>query len=897
MTQQDVLAKHKGKPPSMRIHLHKAHFRINDSQETLPYQGPMQELLYALRRRVIPQNMLDDLYAIETPFYDNCLIVEVHDYRSAGVKPKDETNSTGEGGSSAFSIHNYNNFITPSPFVPYPSPKPDIKAINKDEPSKNGDAKEDKENMPAPGQNGTSQKQPGGAKIFTVVLFPTPQTHLADIELLANTPMPDIATLKRMQAAGRAGGVPPTPLSAMPPTPTFPSGPGPKRQKMCVDDSNIHEFEAEVYNATCPKLYLEPTKSLQESQAIMDAITHPNNKNLAPARKTRKRTTAELAADEAEAQDLQRFMLAGDEQQATMGSTATGNDEGAARAAANSQTFSRFKTIATIRANHEEAERRKKEEDARNAAAKRQAQADAEAQKRRDMEANRQQAEVQERQQQLLRQQQEQRAHLQNQLQQNEALRAVATAQNSMSNVNAAPVSQAPQAATQPHFSPVVRQHTPMGPATASPHIGGQTSMPIGGTPMVPTGSNQPIASPARPPSTVSHHPNSMARTASQPHNNMSRTGTPQMMQGTPAMPNRNMTPTPSRMNQTSPSLGMQGQTPMNVMNTMNTPQPGQNMTPEAMQQLQATRQMQALRMQQMAAAQGGTSGHQQLQQMALNKAAMHISQQGVPPGQNPQAYRQQLAQQYFRQLSQSQQQQAMQNMSPQGGMLQGGAQQQQGMGVNLSSMNLQQLRQQYATRKQHLMSNYGAGNIPPQFVQQMQQLEQAIKQRADQQTQQAQQVQQSHMQQQQMNSAQQMNGMQNVQNPGQMQQMQQYQQMLQTQRQNQARQQQMMAMQQRAMAQGGQIPQGMMNNMQGMNMGNMQAMQNMQGMNMAQMNHMQGMQGGQGMQGMQGMNMGQMNQQQMQQMMMMRHAQQQAQRMGQQGQQGGDNMPGWNGV
>ncbi|KAJ4373253.1 hypothetical protein N0V83_003547 [Neocucurbitaria cava] len=897
--QEDILAKHKGKPPSLRVHLHPKHFRINDSQETLSYASPMRELLQAIRDKVVPHNMTEDLYAIDTPWYDNCLIVEVHDYRSSGVKPKDDTNSTGDGGTSAFSIHNYNNFITPSPFAPFPSSKPTAKPAPVDAQSKDVGNKEDKENMPAPGQNGALQKQPARAKVTTVVLFPTPQSHLTDIQLLTTTPMPDMATLKRMQAAGRAAGMPPTPMTGVPPTPTFPTGPSPKRQKMVLDDSNVHEFEAELYNATCPKLYLEPTKSFGESLALMEALTHPNNQNPAPARKARKRTTAELAADEADAATLQRFMLAGDEQQATMAATASGNDEGAVRAAANSQTFSRFKTLATIKANHEEAERRKKEEDARIAQAKRQAQVEAEAQKRRDMETNRQQAELLERQQQqqqLMRQQAQQAQLQQNQTQQNEALRAATHAQQMSNAAAAAQMAQTPQSATQPQFSPVVRQQTPMTAATASPHVSGQASHPMGGTPMVATASNHAIASPARPPSTVSHHP--MARTVSQ-QQNVSRTGTPQMVQGTPVMnsvmPNRNMTPTPSRMSQSSPSMAMQGQTPMMVQ----TPQPGQNMTPEAMQQLQTQQRMQQLRMQQQMQ-QSMSPGNGQLQQLAIQKATMHIQQQGVPQGQNAQAYRQQLAQQYLRQLTQQgqqqhqQAQQAMQNMSPQGGIPQGGMQPQ---GMNMANMTIQQMRQHYNQRKANLLQTYGGQNVPAQYIQQMQQLELAIKTRE----QQAQQAQQQQMLQQQMNAGQmpgQMNGMQNGQNPMQMQQ---YQQMLQQQRANQARQQQMMAMRQQALQQGGQIPPGMMNNMQGMNMGNMNGvnmgnMGNMQGMNMAQMQGMQGMGGVQGAQGMQGMNMGQMNQQQVQQMMMMRQAQQQAQRMGQPGQQGGGDM-GWSGV
>lgn len=920
-TQQDILAKHKGKPPSLRVYLHPKHFRLNDSQETLSYASPMRELLQAIKDKVVPHNMVEELYEFNTPWYDNCLIVEVHDYRSSGVKPKDDANNTGEGSTNAFSIHNYNSFITPSPYAPFPVNKPEQKPTQPPAQSKDGDAKEDKENMPAPGQNGTPNKQAGLGKVRTVVLFPTPLSHLADIQLLATTPVPDMAALKRMQAQGRAAGMPPTPLTGVPSTPTFPNGPSPKRQKMVLDDSNLHEFEAEVLNNTCPPLYLEPTKSFGESLALMDAITHPNNKNPAPPRKTRKRTTAELAADEAEAQGLQRFMLAGDEFQSVMAAAATGNDDNAVRAAANSQTFARFKTIANIRANHEENDRRKKEEDARIAQAKRQAQMEAELQRKRELES-RQQAEVAERQQAALRQQAQHQAQLQQnqlqqtQLQQNEALRAAAAAQHQMASAAAAQVTQTPQSATQSQFSPTIRQQTPMTASAASPRVGGQASHPIGGTPMVPSASNQAINSPARPPSSISHHQNQMARSISQ-QQNPSRTGTPHIVQGTPvmnpSMPNRNMTPTPSRMNQNSPSMAMQGQTPM----MMQTPQPGQNMTPEAMQQLR----VQQMRMQQLQQ-QGGSPGNQQqqMQQMAFQKAQQHIQQTGVPPNQNPQAYRQQLAQHYFRQLQQQhqnqqqqQQQMGMQNMSSQGAMPQNAMPQQ---GMAFANMSLQQMRLRYQQQKATVMQNYSnTQSIPPQIMQQMQHMELQIKQREQREQQQAQMAQMQNGMGNQMNGGQ-MGGMQNA-NPANPMQMQQYQQLLQQQRQAAANQNRIMQMRQQAMANGGQLPQGMMGNMnamggmqgtmQGMNaMGNMG---NVQGMNMGQMGQMNGgmggmqngqmntgMQGMQNMQGMQGMNqMNQMNQQQMQQMMMMRQAQQQAQRMGQPGgQQGGD--MGWTG-
>ncbi|OSS48964.1 hypothetical protein B5807_06842 [Epicoccum nigrum] len=873
-TQETILARHRGKLPSMRVYLYPNHFRINDSQETLTYASPMRELLTAMREKKLPHNMLDELHGNGTPFYDGCLIVEVHNYRNNAVKPKDSANSAADDSKTAFSIHNNNNFITPSPYGAHPSNKVDPKANGTAAPAKEAADKDDKENMPAPGVNGSSQKQPAtGPTVTTVVLFPSTQSHLVDMSILATTPATDTAALKRMQA----GRVPPTPLTAVPPTPTFSAGPSPKRQKMMLDDTNVHEFEAEMLNATCPKLYLEPTKSFAESIALMDAMTHPNNKNPPPERKSRKRTTAELAADEADAQNLQSFMLAGDEQQATLNTTTAGGDEGAVRAAANTMSFARFKTLASIKANREEADRRKKEEDARQAQAKRQAQLESEAQKRRDMEANRQQAEIQEQRQQLLRQQQAQQQILQqNQMQQNEALRAAQAAQ--MSNAAAAQISQTPQSATQNQFSPGVRQNTPMA-AAASPRVGGQVTHPMGGTPMAATASNHAIASPARPPSSISHHP--MARTASQQQGSMSRTNTPQMMQGTPvmntAMPNRNMTPTP-RMSQGSPSLQVQGATPI-----MMTPQT-QNMTPETMQALQAQqnqqRMQQILRQQQLQNQQMNSMspGGQSLQQMAMRKAQMHIQAQGIPNGQNPQLYQQSLAQNYFQQFKQQQavqqqnQQHATNQMSPQGP--QNPMPNQQG-GNNMANMSIPALRNQYTQRRQQLLATFGQ-QIPQQHVQQMSQLENLIRSKEQAQ------IQAQQMGQNQMNINQ---GMQNQgpagQNPIQMQQ---YQQALLTQRAQAQRNDQILRFRQQAMQNGGQMPQGMMNNMQGMNMGNMGNMNmgNMQGMNMQQMQ-----QNMQGMQGMQGMNMGgQMNQQQMQQMMMMRQAQaQQAQqRMQQQG-------------
>jgi transcription factor SPT20 len=70
-TQQDILAKFKGSPPSLRVYLHPNHFRINDSQETLSYASPMRELITHIREKTIPHNMLDEFYSNGIPFYDS----------------------------------------------------------------------------------------------------------------------------------------------------------------------------------------------------------------------------------------------------------------------------------------------------------------------------------------------------------------------------------------------------------------------------------------------------------------------------------------------------------------------------------------------------------------------------------------------------------------------------------------------------------------------------------------------------------------------------------------------------------------------------------------------------------------------------------------------------------
>ena len=86
-----------------------------------------------------------------------------------------------------------------------------------------------------------------------------------------------------------------------------------KGEKTELDASNIHAAEGQILRATNAPLMLEPTKTAEETIALLEAMTHPKHAEAPPQPKTRKRTVAEMAADEALAAETERFMLVADE--------------------------------------------------------------------------------------------------------------------------------------------------------------------------------------------------------------------------------------------------------------------------------------------------------------------------------------------------------------------------------------------------------------------------------------------------------------------------------------------------------------------------------------------------------------------------------------------------------
>ncbi|KAF2085457.1 hypothetical protein K490DRAFT_75094 [Saccharata proteae CBS 121410] len=734
MTDEYILQKFQGHPPSLIIHLHQHHFRFEHQDGNFPYSSPMRPFLQHVREGTIPHFMLEEMFRASVPFYEGCLIVQIVDHRSTDAKTQTGP-STATGGSKVapFSVHAYNSFITPSPFVPYPSPP---KQGSDSPSSKSGlqkssvEPSENKENAPVQSQTGMSTQKAASKtpKVATKVLFPTATSLQAEVELLANLPMPDMSAARRQQsrtAATPGSAQPPTPLTSVPPTPSSSSRLA-KRQKMVLDETNIHEFEAHVINLTAPALYLDPAHSMLESQDIIEATSHPLNKNAPPAPKTRKRTTAELAADEAASAAEQSFMLFGDSQPGASAGQVSGEGETMRTGAPFEPRFSRFKTLENIKIAHEENERVKKEEEARQAQVKRQQQIDADEARRRDVATVEHNRIMMQRQQAAQAQAQAQQAAEQQRMRAQAAQQAQQAAQaQAQSNMMPNPQhAQFQQSTSQPpQGSPMLRQQTPM---QGSPVMNGNpvVNHAMGGVPMAQSTSSQ-AGSPPRPGSAVPHAmpmARQMSRQQSSQHPGSAH-GTPQMIQGTPHMGQavpvtRHMTPQPTRMNpHGSPVAGMQG-TPMMMQNSQMHPS---GMTQQQFMQLQYQRQQQA---RQQAAGFHGSPGQQMSpEQMnafrAQQQAQQHAQAQAQLAQQNHGSSAGTPTPQFTAQMARNQ-------MSSSGSPVPG--QQRPGTGhapngmpanMNPAQMNPAQLQQLKARHQQQQMINrirqHYNGNIPDQ--------------------------------------------------------------------------------------------------------------------------------------------------------------------------------------
>jgi transcription factor SPT20 len=548
----------------------------------------MGKFIEHLRARTLPHDILEYLIEASVPFYDGCLIVQVHDHKSLAQTTKAVAKASSNSNAVVpLSIHNYNQCLTPSPYVPFPKEELSTEHGGAAKDASNSKEKQedrDKETMPAPAQplDSTATKEAAKAKIYTIVLLPTPESLQMDLRITGSTPKGDGKGVHDTPSLAP----PSTPLSLVPPTPTASSMPPPanrrqKKEKMELDSGTIYAVEGQILLCTTAPLLLEPTRNAEETIRLLEAHAHPKHLDPPPQPKTRKRTIAEMAADEAAAADQERYMLALDDRLSGNASAASGASAADGEAQTNATTFEprfeRFKVIESIKRDHAEkkeqekikqlendrrlqlqrqeqvaqaqkqqaeAERQRREAAlrenqmrqeaqrqqlaARNAAAAAAAQNQQQQQQQQAQQAAQQQAQQQQQQQQQQAQPpQTQHAHpAQNAMAPNMPNGVPAVGQNAMANNM--------QGTAQPRFpsqmaqaaaasSPVVRQGTPQN----------MSSPMVGSVPMQQTNSNM-ATSPPRPSSVIQNGQMSVPMA-----HNMSARGSQQSHpSGTPRMPN-----------------------------------------------------------------------------------------------------------------------------------------------------------------------------------------------------------------------------------------------------------------------------------------------------------------------------------------------------------------------
>ncbi|KAI0806556.1 hypothetical protein GGR55DRAFT_653223 [Xylaria sp. FL0064] len=722
-----ILKKFAGCPPSLIIHLHPTHFRFDQQDGIFPYKSPMRVFLDHLHTRTIPHDLLPDFTDAGVPFYEGCLIVQIHDHKSVAqakevARPASKSNS-----SVPFSIHNSNPYITPSPYAPFP--KENLNTADQGPPNpnksnpKDGDP-ENKENGDTPNSDLTSRdsKEPSKAAVYTVVLHPTPESLHKDLMIKATTPK---GSAEVKAGTDTSTMPPPTPLSAVPPTPSVGTMPPPpkrqKRDKMEISGSEFYDVESQILLATTAPLHLEVPKSKEDAIALIGQLSDPKHSEPPPKPKIRKRTVAERAADKALAEEQEKFMLTYDERLSAnsfnQGTTDSADGTGSSGASSFEPRFERFNTLFVIKKEHaekKEQERLRTLENERKIALQKQQQA-AEQQQQQQQQQRQQAAELeakrreeaartaanmriaqdnnvqrqmlaQQRAQQAQAQQQQQQAQQQQQQQQQQQAQpqAAAAAAHSPQNPQMNNVPQAPHghpmqngamsnglsngmlAAQAQRFAQGASQAPVSSPIVRQNTPQNMSSPMVGNVPMSQTNSGM-GGSPPRPSSVVQNQvPISvpMAVSRSQRGSQQSHpSNTPRMPSATPQMPHG----TP--INRPMPTPRMTQASPPPGMMAHGSPM-GQNMHMghQNMGQPIAQQQMLAAQMaaQQQQARQRAVQQHQQNQQL-----------QAMMNGQNPQLQQQLQQQQQMYQQQHLRQQMMQQLGNPQNPAMLNHAQQQ----------------------------------------------------------------------------------------------------------------------------------------------------------------------------------------------------------------------------
>jgi transcription factor SPT20 len=587
-----ILKRYRGCPPSLILHLHPTHFRFDQQEGSFSYKSPMRILIEHLKLRTIPHDLVEFFYESNIPFYEGCMIVQVYDHKSTASSQASNQVNAGPGRAVPFSIHNYNQHLTPSPWVPFPFDSLE-NGDNEELVKPKSSEQKDKENMPAPSFPNDGQRSKSGAlakkpNISTIVLHPTIVTKNADLIIKAADGRSGVVDGRGDSRQDTNGGgplsatVPPTPSTAVPSTPQTSMAPPAKRQKKSKTDlegSNFHVLESQITFAITAPLSLDPVSSAAESAALLADLAHPMHSEKPPSPKTRKRTVAEMAADEALAVSQERYMLCLDERLSSSTTGAQGganpaDGDGQAGGAAFEPRFERFKTLENIKVKIEET---KKAEKVRLAEVDRRA--------TQDKERERLKAESEKRETDKMRQQAMQQDATRRQQEAHRRGMAAASQQPQSNLAGLPPQVQPPHAHPPPNnimpngiqaqpqrfhqqhvsqaqnSSPIIRNGTPQ--SNSSPTVNN-----MGNIPMQHSTSSM-GGSPARPGSVVQQNhsqiggPTGHVMTAQR--SQQSHAGTPRMTSATPNIQstplNRPMSQTP-RMSQASPLQGQMAQAP-----------------------------------------------------------------------------------------------------------------------------------------------------------------------------------------------------------------------------------------------------------------------------------------------------------------------------------------------
>ena len=665
----------------------------------------------------------------------DCLIVQIQDHRRNSSTSQTSSATAKQDRNLPFSIHNYSEHLTPSPYVPYPLVHDNGGNDGSQSSSKPSAAHPEPVTLEHDRREGLSHGQhtssvttnpQEGPRIFTTVLFPTPKSLEEEVRVLASTP--DLRALGRKQSQANArpsssatASHPPTPSSAIPSTPMS-SAPPAKKQKMLFTGPDLAAVEGRFIASTAQPLFLDPVDSQEEAQELLAQLHDPLFCEELPVPKTRKRTVRELEADEALAAAEQQFMLVMDERLVPSATGAASHNAGTADGDSSivsfEPRFERFKAIEEIRLAHRE---------------KAQREAELKAQQNAHQQLLKTKQEQQARENQLLQEQrmgqfrkQEQMRQVQNsqivpqthQLMQQQHVPPGSNQHGhpQMSNTML-PNSQSLAISQAHHSSPIVRNMTPHN--NISPLVGDNTMTHGGqGVPMKVTTSNQGAGSPPRPGSAVQHgHPSGSAGMAPQRSQQPpTRNGTPQIPGGTPRLQQavpvmRNVTPTP-RMTHGSPGTSGMVATPIIGHAMMPTPHiNGQHLTPQ---------QQQILNMQQRQA-QSGMQGSPPAGPSPPNLAQLAALRAQQQSRQNNQVYQQQLRQMTHQQMSgvpigSSQYHNVPVGMQPQGLM------QPQNLQTRQPDPRWQAMAQKiwadtYSQFLAHAQAQYGQNNVPGEVI------------------------------------------------------------------------------------------------------------------------------------------------------------------------------------